>query len=156
MPSGSHQTTAARPPNLSEPPALCRHQKSKKPSHEDRAFLEFGGQSRNRTTDTRIFKTNYCQVSRRESPRNVTKFLSAERFRERNRTAYRTFVNYRSVAGVFVEQHQWDAPQFTDPLPIWRWSRDLLLLHSAMISLSGFRWLRQQKTVNGHSVFKGG
>lgn len=70
-------------------------------------YLEcFGGQSRNRTTDTRIFKTNYYPVSRRESPRNVTKFLSADRFRGRNRTAYRTFVAYRSLAGVNVEQHQ--------------------------------------------------
>jgi hypothetical protein len=30
-------------------------------------------------------------------------------------------VAYRSQAGRFVEQHQWDAPGFTDPRPILQW-----------------------------------
>jgi len=41
-------------------------------------------------------------------------------------------VAYRSQAGRFVEQHQWDAPRFTDPLPIMQWGHRLLLLHPAM------------------------
>jgi hypothetical protein len=85
--------------------------------------LEYWWQSRNRTTDTRIFKTNHYPASRWESPRKLTNFLAADRFRGRNRTSYRTFVPYRRPLGRFVEQHQWDAPRLTDPLPIWQWNR---------------------------------
>jgi hypothetical protein len=114
-----------------------------------------GGQSRNRTTDTRIFKTNYYSVSWWESPRKVTKFLSADLFRDRNRTSSRTFVAYRSLTDVIVEQYQWIAMGFTDPLPILQWNRGLLLPYPAMPPRLGC-WRRgwQLQTEKRYSIFK--
>jgi hypothetical protein len=55
-------------------------------------------------------------------------------------------VAYRSLAGVIVEQHQWDAMTFTDPLPILRWCLGLPLPHSAIKSRSAARTIGQLKT----------
>jgi hypothetical protein len=46
-------------------------------------------------------------------------------------------VAYRSLAGRFVEQHQWDAPGFTDPLPIWRWVRPAATAFGQALAFQG-------------------
>ena len=124
------------PPNCNQPFRSISEPEIKKPNLVSWLPTEFGGQSRNRTTDTRIFKTNHCLESLRESRRILTNFLLAARPLGTNRTSYRTFVAYRSLAGAFVEQHQWDAAAFTDPLPIWQ----CRLWHARSLAPSG-GWL---------------
>ena len=82
-----------------------------------------GGQSRNRTTDTRIFNPRHCHIYCLGSTKKRNKFPSFFPLHFRpHRTCYRTKLHHTGLRSRYIELNQPDAYAVADPgaNSVWR------------------------------------